>query len=789
MAETIQRSFTGGELSPALYARADQTKYATGLKRCENFIVQRYGGVTNRPGLRFITEVKDSTKSVRLIEFIYSADQTYVIELGDQYIRFIKQGVQILSGGLPYEVATTYLEAELFDIQFVQSGNVVILVHPNHPPASLTRIADDNWSLANISFTPDISAPTIASVTPQGTPGSTTYTYVATAVKDETFDESLPSAEVATATGAAILNTTDFNRVTINAVAGATEYNVYRQRNGVFGFIGIVKSSGGSIVFDDIGYVPDESDSPPNERNPFNAVGDYPSTVTFFQQRLTFANTDNNPEKVWASRIGDPYNFTYSSPLQDDDSVTFSITGRQVNEVRHLVEIGRLVALTSGGEWTIDGDASGTLLPNAINVKQQGYAGSATLRPIIVNNNALYVQARGSIVRDLRYQFESDGYVGNDLTIFAAHLFDNYQVVDWAYQQIPNSNAWLVRDDGMMLGLTYVKEQSVWGWHKHATDGKFESITTVPEGSLDAVYCLVRRTINGATKRYIERFESRQFTDIGTDAFFVDSGLSYDGRNTNAALTMTLTTASDWKYETTKTLTASAGYFVAGDVGNHIELQLYDLDENIVDRLRCVITGYTSPTVVSVINERDVPADYQAVALNTWAKAVDEIAGLDHLDGKLLSVLADGNVLYGGEADGLAADVARYTVTAGSITLQYPYTIIHAGLPYTSTMETLDIDVFSGTETITEKKKLVGKVTLHFDETRGVKAGIDEDHLNEIKQKDADGDWREPIEPFTGKTEITLNSKYNNNGRTVVQQTLPLPATILAISPTFTLGR
>jgi hypothetical protein len=185
--------------------------------------------------------------------------------------------------------------------------------------------------------------------------------------------------------------------------------------------------------------------------------------TAYDQQRAVFAATDYDPGKVWLSRSGSYKNFTYRSPIQDDDAITFTIAGRQVNRVQHLVEVNQLLILTSGGEWLVLGDGDGAIRPTAINLRQQGYNGSSSLAPIVVANNALYVQARGSVVRDLRYDFGSDGYTGRDLTVFAPHMVDGYQLLAWDYQQIPHSVVWSVRDDGTLLGLTYVKEHEVWG--------------------------------------------------------------------------------------------------------------------------------------------------------------------------------------------------------------------------------------------------------------------------------------------------------------------------------------
>ncbi len=430
--------------------------------------------------------------------------------------------------------------------------------------------------------------------------------------------------------------------------------------------------------------------------------------------------------------------------------------------------------MTAGGEWTVEGDADGVMKPTAINLRQQGYSGSSTVTPIVIGNSALFVQARGSVVRDLKYDLQSDGYTGRDLTIFANHLFDGYTITSWAFQQIPHSILWVTRSDGALLGLTYLPDQEVWGWHRHDTgredseDDTFNRLCTVPEGTEDAIYSVVTRTnIDGDTKKYIERLHTRNFDDI-EDAWFLDCALEYDGTNDNETLTMTLTTGAGWTLTDDLTLTASSAYFSSGDIGNTVVL--------IVDgvELELTVMAYTSTTVVSVMASADVVAAFRSTAIATWEKGVDEITGLDHLEGRVVGVLAEGNALD------------TYTVTGGAILLDRPYTKVIAGLPITADFETLDLESVSS-ETLIDKKKLVGKVTLLVDASRGISAGQDLDHLTEYKQR-ADETYDEATNTVTGTVEIALSATWNGNGRVAVRKSDPTPLTILAAVPSGMIG-
>ena len=553
-----------------------------------------------------------------------------------------------------------------------------------------------------------------------------------------------------------------------------SEYNIYKEVNGVYGQIGIAQGTS----FDDINITPNTTFTPPSSRNPFIGTDNYPSTVTYIQQRLAFANTNNNTEKVYLSRTANFKNLTKSSPLQSDDAITFTMAGRQVNEVKALLDLGRLVILSSGGEWSAEGD-NGVLTPTSINTKQYSYNGSGDLQPITIDGAAIYQQARGSIIRDLGYDFQIDGYKGNDLTIFSAHLFDKFTLVDWAYQQIPHSILWTVRSDGALLGMTFVKNQEVRAWHRHDTKGgTFENVVVVPEGNEDVLYVTVRRTINGKVVRFIEKMTTRQITNIVNNKF-MDSHLSYDGRNT-AATTMTLS-GSGWTYTDPLTLTASVSTFTSADIGNAVHLRGASNE-----LIRATITAYTSGTVVTILPHKTVPADLQATATTDWDLAVDQVGGLWHLEGEEVAVFGDGFVVASPNNE--SYDII--TVTNGIATLDKPYGVIHVGLPYISDIETLDIDTPNG-ETLSDKHKIVSEVTMFVEETRGLWVGpkpptsdtLDPlEDLREYKLRDDEG-YDSPVALRTETIQVNIKAEWNSNGRIFVRQVDPIPSTILSVCP------
>lgn len=521
---TIQPSFSGGELSPALYARVDVAKYAVGLKTARNVFIHPHGGASNRAGLEFVREVKDSTKFTRLVPFQFNTEQSYILEMGDAYMRVFKDGALVLVSGSPYELTTAFSTAILRDLVFTQDADVMYFTHTSLAPRKLGRLADNNWTMTTPTFAPKMTPPVATGAYPGGPNigSSDTYSYKVAAISDDSGEESLPSNMVSCVNDLSIAG--NFNQVAWSAVSGASRYIVYKEDNGVYGYIGGTTG----LFFDDENITADLADGPQSAYNPFSGSGNYPRCSTFADQRLLFASSLNNPQAVWASQVANYENFGFSRPRKASDGFEFRIRSRQVNEIRAMIQLRGLMVLTSGSENIVTGGQDEYLNPTNIVVKTQSYRGCAELQPIVVGAQVLFAQDRGGVVRDFSYEFSEDAYTGKDLTILARHLFEGRSIVAWAYSQAPYSIVWCVLDNGSMVSLTYLKEHDVWAWTRHQTDGLFEDVAVIAEGDEDVPYFIVRRTIGGVQKRYIERLHTRNFTSI-EDAFFVDSGLSYSG--------------------------------------------------------------------------------------------------------------------------------------------------------------------------------------------------------------------------------------------------------------------
>ncbi len=526
MSRYTQKSFTGGELSPALYARNDLAKYPLGLKTLKNGFVRAEGCVSNRAGLELVCEVKNSSKKVRLIPFSFNTEQTYVIELGNKYARFIKDGVQITdTSGKTVEIETSFAENDLFNIKYAQNADVLTLCHNNYLPCELSRLSHYKWNLTKINFKPQISAPTGLSASwTGGNENMTTYKYVVTAVKKDSYEESNRSAEVSVS-GELESNwgVTEYITINFSAVANAVEYNIYKSVNGVFGYIG----STSTTTFKDDKIEPDLTSTAPVFTNPF-VNNNNPACVNYFQQRKVYACLKNSPQQLVASQTSTNNNFNISRPLSASDSINITLSEREVNEIRHILALNDLIILTSGGEWKLNGSDGAFTASSSLVASPQSFYGCSHVPPVVSGNMILFVQSGGSVVRDLGYTYVSDSYDGEELSIFANHLFEGKQVVDMAYSKEPYRILWCVMSDGTVNALTYNKKQEVSGWHKHETKGKFESIAVVREGNEDVVYFVVKREINGQTKRFIERMASR-YVEKTQDGIFLDCCLSYEG--------------------------------------------------------------------------------------------------------------------------------------------------------------------------------------------------------------------------------------------------------------------
>lgn len=763
---TLQRSFAGGEMSPEMFGRIDDVKYQTGAATMKNFIATPQGPAENRAGFAFVREVKDSTKRTRLIPFTYSTTQTMVIELSPGYIRFHTQGGTLMSGGVPYEIANPYAEADLFDIHYVQSADVMTLVHPNYAPRELRRLGATNWTLNTINFGSPIAAPTGVTAT-RYIPASSstnadtyeTMSYVVTAITSDEIGESVSSSVASVTNNIFVTGAT--NTISWSAVTGASRYRVYKLLGGLYGYIGSTTTT--SIVDNNI--APDLSVTPPIYDNEFVSSGNYPGAVSYFEQRRCFAGTINEPQKIWMTKSGTESNLSYGLPIRDDDRIEFRVAAREANTIRHIVPLTQLLLLTGSAEWRVSSLNSDEITPTTISVRPQSYIGASNVQPVIINNALVYCGARGGHVRELGYNWQASGFITNDLSIRSAHLFDNYEISDMAFAKAPIQMVWFVSTSGMLLGLTYTPEQQIGAWHKHDTDGVFESCTVVAEGNEDRLYVVVKRTINGQTKRYVERMSSRHFDSI-EGAFFVDSGATYNGTNTTAT-TVTVSGGTTWGPADVLTITASSAIFTypgTSDVNDAIVLT-----DAAGNKYRLTIRSTTSTTVATARVDVTLPVALRNTATALYSFARNTISGLSWLEGKTVSILADGAVQ------------PRKVVTSGTITIDRASSIIHIGLPYESDLQSLPLAMGIDNGMGQGRYKNVNKAWLRVYQSSGIFIGPNPQNLVEAKQRTTEP-YGTPPELKTEEIQIMLTPSWLDSGQVFVRQSDPLPLSIVGMT-------
>ena len=757
-----QYSFTAGEIAPSLAARTDVGKYSIALAALKNGFVHVTGGVSNRAGLEFVCEVKDSSKATRVVPFTFNTEQTYVIEAGEKYFRYIQNGGQIVNNNSIVETGTPFTSAQLFSLKYAQTADVLTLCNQEHTPQELSRNSNTNWTIEDVVIEPSIATPVNISAIKTGSSSSSTktYRYKITAIKDNTYEESIPSAvsndviasvEAGWLVGEKII-------LSWGAVAGAVEYNIYKEINGVFAYAGVTSNTS----FEDNNIDPDLTTCVPIYKNPFVGEGNFPACVNYFQQRIMFANTKNKPNFLYSSQTALFNNFNTQRPLIATNAVTTKLYDGKMNAIKDLVSTDDLVVLAADAEWRVNG-ADGIFQATPVPVaKKQSSWGSSDLMPIYSGDMILFVSSGKNKIRDLEYNYAFDKYKGNDLTYLANHLFKRKRIIDWAYSKEPDSIIWCVMSDGTLNGLTYNPEQQILGWHHHETDGKFESVTVVREGYEDIPYFVIKRNINGTVKRYIERMKSR-IIDNAKDGFFVDCGLAYNAyeNTTDNLLTLSALTGSI-------TLTAASSIFTASMVGNTVNT----IDESGVIVGQAKITTFTNATHVTATVEKD----FESLTFEGkyWGVQVDALGGLNHLEGKEVIILADGGVIEG------------KTVSSGSVSLGSNAGInreaakITVGLPYEFELKTLNFEG-DGTQ---GARKILNAVNIKVDNSRedftvlgidGVAVDLDERSMESINDAGhlTSGDLM-CYPRAEAKTGVYVH----------IKQPLPLPITILSLTPT-----
>jgi hypothetical protein len=809
-------NFTAGEITPKLFGRTDISKYDNGAETVENFLVQPHGGLSRRPGTRFVSEVKNSSNAVRLIPFEFNVEQAYVLEFGPTYFRIYRDGGQVESGGSAVEVTTVYTASDLAGLKFAQAADVMYVVSPNHPIYKITRTSHTAWTFTEVTtqrgpfLDQNITTTTLTPDSRDGTIRLTASASLFTAddvgrlvkieagfikitaftsatVVDGTAQELedgraeiLPSYTASTisfhegdpdATGlehndriedtAAAFIDEGFKIGQTIIISGTTS------NNNSTGFLVVDVTDSVITLAPGADLATEAADSGHTIQGKlvatdewslgaFSKTTGFPRAVAFYEQRLVFAGTSEQPQTLFFSQGGDFENF--ESGTAADDGMVYTIGSNTVNVIRFLASTRNLIVGTSGGEFVVRASgADEAITPTNIQIKQQTSHGAADMTPMQAGNAVLFVQRAKRKVLELQFNFDVDGYIAPDVALISEHITEN-GLEELAYQQEPDSILWTRRGDGQLACMTYKREEQVIGWSRQIIGGVFgtgdavvESIASIP-GDLDEdqVWVAVKRTINGATKRYVEFI--RDF-DFGTDvnnAIFVDSSLTFTG--------VTSTLAGDEAADqTTITLADASSFPSSGAIKIGTEVITYS-GKSTNDLTGCV-RGVVGPA-----------AAHSSGA--TVTQATLSLSGLSHLEGQTVSILGDGSVH------------PDKTVSSGAVTLERYVTKAHAGLSYNSTLQTLRVDAGSAMGTSQGKIKRINELTVRLFRSVGLKVGRDANNLDIVPFRSSATAMDAPISLFTGDKEIELNGNYDTDGQLTIRQDQPLPMNILAVYAT-----
>jgi hypothetical protein len=728
-------NFTAGELSPRLDGRNDLAKYSAGCSTVENMVIYPHGAAARRPGTQYIASVKTAAAKTRLIPFEFSTEQTYILEFGNTYIRFYRDQGQIESGGSPYEIVSPYLTAELFDIKFAQSADVMYITHPNHQTRKLSRTGHTAWTLTAVEFT---NGPFLDS-------NITTTTFT--------------PASAAVGTG---VNVTASAITGINSDSGFQTTDVGRQiRIGVGYAIITARTSTTVVVVTITTAIANTTANADWSLGSFSTTTGFPSCVSFFEQRLVFAGTINNPQTVYFSKSGDyeSMDANIGGTIADDDAIIYTIASNQVNAIRFMTSTRTLIIGTAGGEFTVSGGGdNNAVTPTNILIKKQSNHGAANVNAVSVGNATLFLQRAKRKIRELAYNFDVDGYQAPDLTILAEHITES-GIIEMAYQEEPLAILWCVRTDGELIALTYQREQEVVAWHRHILGGVFgtgnavvESVAVIPtDDSEYELYMIVKRTIDGATARYVEYLHTFNFDETDNTSFnFLDSqlGLSKSQTTLTAGINATDTTIP---VASVSGLSASGKIKIGGEIIAYAAISVLDLTGCTRGQNITTATSHTSGDTVKEV--------------------VNIIAGLDHLEGQTVSILVDG------------ATHPTKVVASNQITLDRFGTDVKVGLQYTSILKTMRIDAGSQDGTSQGKTKRIYEVTARLYETVGVEVGPDLNNMERIPFRTSANPMDQGIPPFTGDKQVEFRGNYDTDGFMMVRQTQPLPLTLLSLYP------
>jgi len=818
-ATPIINSFVSGELSPRLSGRTDVTQYYQSASELLNMIVEFYGGAKKAPGTYFVAEVETSSEDTIIKRFVFSDTQAYIMEIGNYYMRFFKDNGSILetaktitglatssaralvtcvshgysdldtvkitgvvgrtevnnkrflvadqyadnfflqdldgnyinptaytaydSGGESekvYQLATSYPTSVIRELQFSQTADIMYITHKDYPQMKLTRTAHTSWTIEEIDYGTGDARP---------------------ALQDENVTATTITPNKTMGTGAiltATANIFDVKHVgSIWNIGSLSSSNAYALITSVAaGGLGSVAT--GNIIYG--GIMPSGANEEWSEPA-WSEYRGYPKTSGIHEGRLYYGYTAFQPQTVWGSHIFAYETFEASS--DDADGLSFRMDTNEIEVIKWLFPSDELLTGTAGGLHTFGtGSDTSPITPTNVRRKKKTSYGTSIIKPVQIGNNVYYWQEYNRILREYAYSLDVDNYQANEATAFSEHISES-GIKDMAYQQSPFNILWCVREDGKLASFTRQIEQKVAAWSLHDTQGEYESVAVIPGDTYDEVWFIVKRTIEGTTRRYVEYMVDPEIGDEQEDAFFLHSGLTLDDPQTITNITaltagtgLITVTAASHGFANTETVRIrgvvgmtelNQSRFIVGSVASG-SFVLLDLDGDVVDG-----------------------SDYEDYVSGGEAReCTTTITGLDHLEGKEVQILVDG-----------AAHPNR-SVASGSITLTDTYSEVHVGLGYTGRIITNDLEASPGKFVSHGKPKSIAKVNINFYKTLGGKVGKT-GTMDDIIFRDSSMLPDQMVPLFTGFKEVFFPAGWDKKKQIIIEQTQPLPMHVLSIVP------
>jgi len=811
----FQTNFTAGELTPKLAGQVDFKKYNNGVEILENMTVFPQGGATRRYGSRFVAEVKDSSKTTRLIPFEFNIEQSYILEFGDQYIRFFKDNGQItntaknITGITKANPAVVTVASHGYSNgQDVWINSVGGMTEVNGRRFRIANVTTNTFELSGVNstgYTTYTSGGTAASVYEIASPftesmlydiqftqsadvmyivqetlqprklsrtGHTSWTLSTVQFINGPYldDNETSTTFTSSASGVGTGRTLTASSTTgINDGAGFKSSDVSRSVRMKDGW-GVITAftSTTQVTWEiklDIGSAAATTDW---ALGAWSDDTGYPRTVSFFEQRLVFGGSTAYPQTIWASESGF-YEHFHRGAGDPADAFIYTIAANKVNVIRWLAPARDLIVGTAGGEFKVGRPTGEPLQPDNVQITQQTTYGGWNTQPIQIGNSVLFLQRQRKKIREFTYRFEDDAYQAPDMTLLAEHITGN-GITDVDYAQEPDSIYWAVRDDGTLLGMTYQRQEDVIAWHRHILGGSykltFNGASDVTDSATDPNkngYITITNhglltgdeivySAGGGTK-VAGLIEGKTYYVYRIDANKIELASTYE-----QAIDRTILQINDG-LGSSHTLTGKPQVKSVATIAEDTENQVW-----LIVRRR--ING----NIVQYIEYLDTLIKLDSGLSGVVNGDSTSITGLDHLEGETVQILI-GDAVY-----------PNQTVTNGAISVNLPantsYKSIEIGLGYTSRIKTMRVEAGSQAGTAQGRKKRYNEVMVRLHKTVGIIINGDQ-----LPFRTSSTPMGQNIPEFTGDKRV-INLGWDRDGQIEIKQEQPLPMTVLGITGT-----